>query len=252
VIRVLVVDDEPLARRRLTSLLAKEHDLEIVGEAGDGRSAIVAIREHRPDLVFLDVQMPEPDGFGVLRSIGPERMPVVVFVTAHDQYAVRAFEVHALDYLLKPFDRERFQQTLERARAQLRRGPKAAERVIDLLEGFDQAAARPERFVLKSGGRVQFLRAEEIDWAGAERNYVALHAGGRAHLLRQTLTALEAQLDPRRFVRIHRSTIANLDRVLEIQPSFQGEHVVVLKDGTRLSLSRRYRGRVETALGRRL
>lgn len=252
-IRTLIVDDEPLARERLRTLLADEADIEIVGECGDGRRAVAAIRKHRPDLVFLDVQMPELDGFGVLRAVGAQNLPTVVFVTAYDKYALKAFEVHALDYLLKPFDRDRFDRALDRARRELRRGTgELNERVLHLLE---EAGAKPrflERLVVKTAGRVYFLRAEEIDWFEAAGNYVKLHAGKDEHLIRETMANLEDQLNPKKFVRIHRSTIVQIERIKELQPWFHGDYVVLLRDGTKLTLSRSYRDRLENLLGKSL
>ncbi|HET6204972.1 MAG TPA: response regulator [Planctomycetota bacterium] len=251
-LRVLLVDDEPLARERLGTLLREEPDVEIVGECAGGREAIEAIRRERPDLVFLDVQMPEVDGFGVLEGLGGETAPAVIFVTAYEEHALRAFEVHALDYLLKPFDRRRFREALERARARVEnRGTEGFDgRLRALLECLPP---RPlERFPVKAGGRIVFVRAEEIDFVEANGNYVRLRVGGKGHLLRETMASLEGRLDPARFVRIHRSTIVNLDRVRELEPLFHGDYAVRLRDGTRLTMSRGYRARLERALGRPL
>lgn len=253
-LRALIVDDEPLARERLRTLLKADPEVEIAAECADGRKAIAAIHKHAPDLVFLDVQMPEVDGFAVIEAVGPARMPAVIFVTAYDKYALRAFEVHALDYLLKPFDRERFTRALERAKTRLQhdaagRSGELGPRLLALLEAL-KAGARPvERLVIKSGGRVIFLRAEEIDWIEAAGNYVRLHAGREAHLLRETMSALEARLDAGRFRRIHRSTMVQLDRIKEMQPDFHGDYQVLLRDGTRLTLSRTYREKFREFLG---
>ncbi len=251
-IRALIVDDEPLARERIRTLLTGEPEIEVVGECGDGHKAVAAIRRHAPDLLFLDVQMPELDGFGVLQELGAQPLPVVVFVTAYDKYALRAFEVHALDYLLKPFDRERFYKTLTRARAQIRqeKSGEVSERILALLADLKGAPKHLERLVIKSGGRVFFLRTEEIDWIEAAGNYVRLHTGGEEHLLRETMSKLEAQLDPGKFLRIHRSTIVNLERIQELQPAFHGDYVVLLRDGTRLTLSRSYRDKLQEVLGK--
>ena len=250
-IRAIIVDDEPLARERIRTLLREESDMEIAAECGDGRKAVAAIRRHAPDLVFLDVQMPELDGFGVLEAVGAERVPVVIFVTAYDKYALRAFDVHALDYLLKPFDRERFHRAIDRARAQLRGQRDAADRrILALLNEVRGAPKRLERLVVKSVGRVFFLRTDEIDWIESAGNYVKLHVGREAHLVRETMSALEAQLDPGMFVRIHRSTIVNLARIRELQPMFHGDYVVLLRDATELTLSRNYRDRLQRLLGR--
>ncbi len=247
--RTLIVDDEPLARERIRTLLCDEPDIELVGECGDGKEAVSAIREKSPELLFLDVQMPEMDGFAVLRAVGPERVPAVVFVTAYDRYALRAFDVHALDYLLKPFDRERFQKALERARAQLGERGTLGDRLLALPKDVKKVSKHPERFVIKSAGRVFFLRADEIDWVEAAGNYVQLHVGPTTHLMRETMGRLEARLDPEKFVRIHRSTIVQVDRIKEMQPAFHGDYIVILQDGARLNLSRSYREKLQTLLG---
>ena len=254
VTRILIADDEPLARERLRSLLANEPAMEIVGECADGVSAIAAIQSLRPDLVFLDVQMPGSSGFDVIEAIGPARMPFVIFVTAYDKYALRAFDVHALDYLLKPFDRERFAQAIVRARQQLdrRASGELERRLLELMQDLKPTVPRLERFVIKAGGRVFFVRASEIDWIEAAGNYVKLHVGTDAHLFRETMNALEAQLDPDLFFRIHRSHIVNIERVKELQPWFNGEYVVFLKSGTRLTLSRGYREKLQDRIGRSL
>jgi two-component system LytT family response regulator len=252
-VRVLVADDEPLARERLRTLLAAEDWLEIVAECPNGTETIAAIETIQPDLVFLDVQMPGASGFEVIEAIGAARMPPVVFVTAFDRYALRAFDVHALDYLLKPFDRERFQVALERARQQLERKPDGEfeRRLIALVEDL-KPTQRLERFVVRSGGRVFFVRADEIDWIEAAGNYVKLHVGGEAHLFRETMAALETRLDPDTFFRIHRSHIVNIERVKELQPWFNGEYVVFLRSGARLTLSRGYREKLQERIGRSL
>lgn len=240
-IRACIVDDEPLARERIRTLLEQEPDVQIVGECGDGGEAIAEIRATRPDLVFLDVQMPVVDGFGVLQALDSELPPAVIFVTAYDQYALQAFEVHALDYLLKPFNGKRFKKAIERARDELARAGgngTVNERLISLLENLREERRPPERLVLKSSGRVAFLKVDEIDWIEAEGNYVRLHVGAISHLLRETMKGIEAKLDPNRFIRIHRSTIVNSDRIKELQPLFHGEYAVILQDGTRLTASR--------------
>jgi two-component system LytT family response regulator len=251
-IRALIVDDEPLARERMRALLQKEPDIKIVGECGDGQAAVAAIRREKPDLVFLDVQIPEPDGFAVLEEVGADRAPVVVFVTAYDQYALQAFEVHAVDYLLKPFDEERFQKALARARSAVlnRNGDGVDERLLSLLRGLKAPPAHLERLVVKLSGRLFFLRTEEVDWIESAGNYVCLHAGGESHLLRETMSGLEGRLNPARFVRIHRTAIVNIDRIKELQPLFHGEYQVVLRDGTELTLSRGYRERLQELMGR--
>jgi two-component system LytT family response regulator len=250
--RTLVVDDEPMARERIMSLLQHEADIEIVGECSDGPQAIAAIHHQAPDLVFLDVQMPGIDGFGVISAIGPERLPIVIFVTAYDEYALKAFEVHALDYLLKPFGRDRFQQTLTHARASLerRRAGELGRRLLALVNDIKPEAPKFDRLVVKSGGRVFFLRSEDIDWIEAAGNYVRLHLGEEAHLFRETMNRMESRLDSRRFVRIHRSRIVNTERIKELQPWFNGEYVVVLTNGKRLPLSRGYRDKLQEQLGK--
>jgi two-component system LytT family response regulator len=236
--RVLIVDDEPLACERLRTLLSGEPDIEIAGECHDGASALAAIRRLAPDLVFLDVQMPEMDGFAVLRAL--DRMPAVIFVTAFDQFAIQAFEVHALDYLLKPFDRERFQKALARAR----RGDLDA-RLRGLIEELRGRKQYTDRLVVRSGGRVLFLRVEELDYIESAGNYVRLHSGSEQYLYRETMARLESSLDPAKFARIHRSTIVNVDRVKELHPMFRGDYAVVLRDGRELTLAKSYRDRLK-------
>jgi len=249
-IRTLIVDDEPLAREKIVDMLFGDAEIEIIGECGDGLAAVAAIEAHKPDLLFLDVQMPELDGFGVLEAI--EQMPVIIFVTAYDQYALRAFEVRALDYLLKPFDRERFDKALQRAKHQIERERAGAvnRELVALLADLKSRPKPLERLVVKAGGRVFFLRVDEIDWIEAAANYVKLHAGGEAHLLRETINGLAAKLDPDKFLRIHRSIIVNLERVKEMQPWFHGDYVVVLQDGTQLTSSRNYREQLRKLLGK--
>jgi two-component system, LytTR family, response regulator len=253
-VRVLVADDEPLARERLRTLLTREEWVDLVAECPNGTDTIEAIDRLQPDLVFLDVQMPGANGFDVIEAVGPARMPLVVFVTAYDHYALRAFDVHALDYLLKPFDRQRFHEALVRARQQLdrRSGGDLERRLLELVQDLKPASHRLERFVIKSGGRVFFVRADEIDWIEAAGNYVKLHVGSDAHLFRETMNALELQLDPDTFFRIHRSHIVNIERVKELQPWFNGEYVVFLRNGTRLTLSRGYREKLQDRIGRSL
>jgi len=281
-VRVLIVDDEALARQRVRRLLQSESDVDIVGEAETGREAVRRIRETRPDLVCLDVQMPELDGFGVLREIEGEVAPMVLFVTAYDEHAQRAFDVHAVDYVLKPVDADRFHAAFERARTQ-RAQASAAERLGELLatvrrmsDGrddeapMDVAAARvnggiqsaaatvatpaaatsfASRILVKAEGRMFFVKTTEIDWIEADRNYVRLHVGPLSHTIRDRIGHLEETLDPRLFARIHRSTIVNLNRVREMQQWLSGDYVVILEDGTRLRLSRHYRDRVEQQVG---
>ncbi len=251
-IRVLIVDDEPLARRRIKSLLAHESNIDVIGECSDGSKAVSSISELTPDLVFLDVQMPAMDGFDVIKTIGPERMPTVIFVTAYDQYALKAFEVNAIDYLLKPFDRRRFQKTLERAKTMIRglQNGNVNNQLLSLLGDLRREQEAPDRFIIRSEGRVIFLRVEEIDWMRTVGNYVRLQVGRDSHLMRETMNGMEAKLRPDKFMRIHRSTIVNLDRVKEVQPWAKGEYVVIMRDGTRLIMSRRYRERLNERLNK--
>lgn len=245
-IRTLIVDDESLARERLRQLLESEPEIEIVGECANGREAVAAIRKEPPDLLFLDIQMPELDGFGVLEAIRSEPLPVIVFVTAHDKFALRAFEVHAVDYLLKPFDRERFQTALRHALAQVknREGSSLVQQMSALLADMKPAARSSDRLAVKTGGRVVFVKVSDIDWIEASHNYVELHVGKEAHLLRQTFEAIEARLPAEKFVRISRSVIVNIERIKELQPLFHGEYSVILHNGLQLTLSRRYRDKL--------
>ena len=276
-VRVLIVDDETLARQRVRRLLQSEADVDVVGEAESGHEAVTMIRELQPDLVCLDVQMPGLDGFGVLSEIDGGHVPMVLFVTAYDEHAQRAFDVHAVDYVLKPVDADRFRAAFDKARKQ-RAHAVAAERLGELLEtvrrladgrgdprgdsaslisadaGAAGAAANgggrhASRILVKQDGRMFFVKTAEIDWIEADRNYVRLHVGQTAHVIRERISHLEETLDPRMFARIHRSTIVNLNRVREMQQWFSGDYVVILEDGTRLRLSRHYRDRVEKQVG---
>jgi two-component system, LytTR family, response regulator len=250
-LRTLIIDDEPIARRRVRRLLRDESDIEVVGECGDGEAAIDDIASVRPDLIFLDVQMPGLDGFGVVERLATARPPAIVFVTAFDRYAMRAFDVHAIDYLLKPFTRDRFRLALQRARERIR----VSDGHAGLRALIEQLQARPRylsRLSVRVRGRIVLIDVNTVDWLQAADNYVTVHVGSREYLLRETLTALEAKLDPDRFVRIHRSTIVRLDRVLELQPATHGDFDVRLRDGTVLTLSRKWREQVERALGRAL
>jgi two-component system, LytTR family, response regulator len=239
--RVLIVDDEPWARRRIATLLKLEADVEVAGECQGGAEAIRAIADCAPDLVFLDVQMPEVDGFAVVEAIGPERMPLVIFATAYDKYAIQAFDAQAIDYLLKPFDEERFTKALNRARREFSERTSSERRFRELLDSMRNGRAFLQRLIVSSGGRILFLKTSEIDWIKASGNYVTLHAGKASHILRSTMNALEPKLDPQQFVRIHRSAIVNLDRVQEVQPWFRGEQILLMKDGTQLTIGRSFR-----------
>jgi two-component system LytT family response regulator len=248
-IRTLVVDDEPIARARVVSLLKQEDDIEVVGECANGQQAMSAIESTSPDLLFLDIQMPEVNGLDLARTIQSTGTPAVVFVTAYDEYALRAFEVHALDFLLKPFSAERFRSALGHAREQVsqrRKGSAAAKAPLPDV----RSSARPNRLMIKSGGRIHFVRMTDIDWCEAQGNYVRVHVGAQEHLVRDTMSHLESELDPQQFVRIHRSTIVNVDRIQEMQSSFNGEYVVLLRTGTRLTLSRGYREILQARLGK--
>jgi two-component system, LytTR family, response regulator len=249
-LRCIVVDDEPPARDLLRLMLQDQANIELVAECATGPQAVVGIREHRPDLVFLDIQMPGLDGFRVIEEIGIERMPSVVFVTAYDEFALRAFEAHALDYLLKPFDDERFRRALERVRVQLRGRSrrKLEERLINLLHARNHDGPRLERLVVRSNGRILILRVEDIDWIEAAANYVRLHVAGKSYLMRETMVGIESRLDPAQFVRVHRSTIVRIDRIKELEPLFQGDYLIVLQDGSRLTSSRGYRTSVQRIL----
>lgn len=252
IIRVLVADDQPMARERLVSLLEAEPGVHVAGTASSGPEAVESIRQSAPDLVFLDLQMPGMDGFKVIETIGVDRMPPTVFVTAYDEYAVRAFEVQAIDYLLKPFGRQRFQSALARARKQLERDRQGelAERLTELLKA-GRSDRGNERLLVKTGGRVSFVDIDSIDWVEAEGNYVRIHAGPQVHLLRETMNSLIARIGERQFFRIHRSRIVNVARVKELSIAGGGDYHVLLLDGTRLGLSRLYRDALQTHLSRR-
>jgi len=264
-IRTLIVDDEPVARAGLRKLLAAEPGIDVIGEAADGKRAVAAVRELRPDLLLLDVQMPGMNGFEVLDAIGPRAVPAIVFVTAYDQFAVRAFEIQALDYLLKPFDDERFTTVIGRVREHLRqrREGRLARRLAGLLAHYEARAGLasapsphnpvdgspyPTRIMVRTGGRVFFQPVSEIDWIEAADYYARVHAGSEAHLLRESLAALEERLDPASFVRIHRSAIVNVERVKEVRLDWRNRHVVVLRNGTTLPLSRRRKEELERVM----
>jgi two-component system LytT family response regulator len=251
-IRAAIVDDEPLARRRIRNLLVEARDVEVIAECANGKEAIGSLEESPPDLLFLDIQMPEIDGFDVLRAIGVGRVPVLILVTAYDQFALRAFEAHALDYLLKPFDDERFEAALQRARERIRQqqGGELDVRLRALLDEVRGDRGYLQRLVVPAGHRSVFIRTEQIDWIEAERNYVRLHVGGRAYLLRDNLSRIEGSLDPATFCRIHRSTIVNIDRIQAVESLFRGEYLVVLHDGTKLTSGRSYRRNLHTVMGK--
>lgn len=256
-IRTLIIDDEPLARRNLRLLLEKDPQIEILEECRNGREAVKAINTLAPDLIFLDIQMPEIDGFDVLARAGPEHIQAIIFVTAFDQYALRAFDVHALDYLLKPFDDERFAHALARAKSQIeaREIDRVSKRLLALLEERENERKElpPEknyltRVVIRGSGRVTLLKVDEVDFIEADGNYAKLHVGRKAHLLREKMHDLEVRLDPAKFVRIHRSVIVNLERIKEMYPHFNGDYIVVLEDGRKLRLARTRRENLEAKL----
>jgi two-component system LytT family response regulator len=240
-IRALIVDDEPLAREAIRERLLEDGQVEIAGEIGDGPSAVSAIKSQRPDLLFLDVQMPEMDGFSVLRALEPEKMPVTIFVTAYDKYSLQAFEAHALH------------KALQRGKEQIltERRSEAGERLLAMLEERLHGGSKYiSRLAVKSKGRILFIRVDEIDWVEAQDNYLRLHLGKDSHLLRETMNNFGAKLDPERFIRIHRSTIVNVDRIKELRPWFTGEYIVVLQDGKELTLTRSYRDKLKMLLDR--
>lgn len=248
-LRTLIVDDERLARLKLRRFLEEQPDVEIVGECGSGAEAVERIRAEQPDLLFLDIQMPGLDGFAVLREVGSERRGRVVFVTAHDEHAVRAFEVEALDYLLKPFDRARFQQTLDRVRRERRQT--LDEKIAALLERIEKPGTeeRLDRILVRSGGRMTFLKLRDVDWIEADDNDLRFHAGRATHRVRDTLRRLAPRLDPRLFLRIHRKAIVNIEAIAEIRSLFHGDYDVLLRDGTALPVGRTYRDRLLQRMG---
>lgn len=253
-IRALVIDDEPLARQMIREMLEGDSEVEIIGECANGREAVTALRELAPDLIFLDIQMPELGGFEVLESFKDNSMPYIIFATAYDQYAVRAFEVHALDYLLKPFDRERFETAWKRAKTLIRddRLNQREQHILALLEELKAGPRYLQRLVVKTEGRVFFLDIDDIHCIEAEGNYVRVYNGQKTYLLRETISGLESQLDPKKFLRIHRSSIVRIDKIKELQPWFHGEYHVVLENGKQLTLSRNYRSNLQEAVGRAL
>jgi len=255
-IRTIIVDDEPLARERLSSLLANEEDFEIVCECENGKEAIESIESLTPDLVFLDIQMPEVDGFDVILSLDPETIPDIIFVTAYDKYAVKAFEVHALDYLLKPFDRQRFSQSLNRIRTRVNEIEDAKETVsgqlANLLSELKYKQRTQKRLLVKSAGRIMFVSTDEVEWIEAAGNYMRIHAGDETYLMRETMAGMENRLPKECFVRIHRSYIVNFNCIKELQPAFNGEYTVILHTGQELKLSRKYRSGLEEHIGKTL
>lgn len=249
-IRTLLVDDEPLAREGMRMQLADHADVEVIGESGDGEEAIHAIEKLQPDLVFLDIQMPGIDGFGVIEALDMPRLPHIVFVTAYDEFALRAFDAHALDYLLKPVDTDRLDRALGRVRERLAAPQRDSvdQRLLTLLEDIRGRGEYLRRIVVRTGTRLLILRTEELDWIEAASNYAQLHVGDKTYTLRETMAGLEAKLDPDQFIRIHRSIIVRIDRIRELEPLFQGDFLIVMRDGTRLTSSRSYRDRIRSLL----
>ncbi|PTY00072.1 LytTR family DNA-binding domain-containing protein [Opitutus sp. ER46] len=256
-VRAVIIDDEPMARRGVHLLLERDAGVEIVGEAADGVAGLELLQRVQPELAFVDVQMPAGNGFDMLRRLAPEGLPVVVFITAYDEYALQAFDVQAVDYLLKPYDDERFARALERAKEAVRRRRQDdwSEGLAELRqllqhvrEGKPGGTEAPERILVKTSGEIVLLKPDEVDWIEAEGDYVKFHVGGHAHMMRETMARLEARLNPKHFVRIHRSTIVNIERIRKLSPSFAGDYVVILQDGTRLRLSRGFHERLASLL----
>ncbi len=247
-IRTLIVDDEELAREAIQEYLDRDAEIEVVQQCSNGKSAIAAIQKINPDLLFLDVQMPSINGFEVLASIDPANLPVTVFVTAYDKYALKAFETHAVDYLLKPFDADRFAKALAHAKTQVL-SQKRGDATGQLLKLLTESSTQVERIAVRRKGSVRLINASDIDWVEADDNYVKLHIGKEALVYRETMTAIEKKLNPRKFVRIHRSMIVNMDRIKEMRPWFTGEYIIVLHSGRELTMSRGYRDRLTSILG---
>jgi len=248
-IRVILADDEELARERLRQVLREENEIEIVAECAGGAETVDAVLRLQPDLLFLDIQMPGMDGFAVIKKLTAQNLPLVIFVTAYDEYAVQAFELHACDYVLKPFKKNRFRETLAHAKSQLhlRNNAGYAQRITTLLETMQRPYL--ERISIKETGRLFFIKTAEIEWFKAEDNYIRVHSGGKSYLIRQTMRTLEEQLDPHRFIRIHRTAIVNVEKIRELQQWFQRDYRVILQDGTKLPLGRSYRNHLRSVLG---
>ncbi len=246
-IRSLIVDDEPLARKVLSNLLQNEPDIEVLGECADGQEALAAIRKQAPDLVFMDVEMPGLNGFATIKEVDDQQKPVFVFVTAHEKFAAQAFDAQAADYLVKPFDKDRFHTAIERAKELVKEGKaqKLGKLIPSLLSYFKPETKRADRLIVKSGGRILFLKATDVDWIEAADNYVNLHVGKEAYMLRETMTALEARLTPDQFVRISRSAIVNIEQIRELKPLFHGDYAVILRNDTQLTLSRSHRAKLQ-------
>jgi two-component system LytT family response regulator len=252
-IKVVIVDDEPLAREYIRQLLKDDSQIEIIGEAGNGRAALAVIAAQKPDLIFLDVQMPEMDGLELLKKMDRKRLPAIIFTTAYEEYAIRAFEFHAFDYLLKPFDENRFRQSVEDAKNRYHNQTEREQeqnQVTELLKNVEKPPRYLERLLIKQNGRIVFLKTDDIYWLKADDKYVHIHFGkNNRHLVRQTLAALKSQLDPQRFAQIHRSAIINVERIKELQPMFGGEHSIVMEDDSELTLSRNFKNELFELLG---
>src|ERR1700680_1067581 len=253
-IRTIIADDEKLARTKLRFLLQSEAGINVIAECSDCEQTVQAVNCYKPDLLMLDVQMPGPDGFHVLRSIPPDHMPMVVFTTAYDQYALQAFEAHALDYLLKPFDQERLHRAIERVHTEfVKTGDREiTRRILDYLAKGQIDSPAEKRLIIRAGGRVVFLDVDEIEWIDADANYVKLNAGKNTYVLRQSIGNLSQRLNPNQFVRIHRSTIVNVQKIKELQPCNSGEYIVLLRNGKQLSCSRGYRGGLQSLIGKKI
>ncbi|MFA5833710.1 MAG: LytTR family DNA-binding domain-containing protein [Bacteroidota bacterium] len=254
-IRAIIVDDEPLAREKVQLFADGEPDIEIVDVCVNGHEAVASFQKFNPELLFLDIQMPEMTGFEVLQHLKVNPLPGIIFITAYDEFALRAFEFHALDYLLKPYDRERFRKAVEHARKLLisqTQSEVTTEQIKTLLDSMKQTPSKLDRLIVKTNGRIIFLRIEEIDWMEAAGNYVKLHVGNEAHLVRETMNSLEEKLHPQKFIRIHRSTMINVEKIKELQPYFNGEYKVVLQNNTQVILSRGYRDNFTKVLGKPL
>ena len=251
-ITALIVDDEPLAREYIRALLKTDNQIEIIGECGNGRTAAEFLAANKPDLVFLDIQMPEMDGFLLLKTLDMKNLPAIIFTTAFEDYAIRAFEFHALDYLLKPFDAERFGRAVNFAKQRLLDRDQQAQETVQITELLKNIEEKPkylDRFLIKQNGRIIFLKTGEIDFLRADDKYIQLHSGKTIHLVRQTLGAMRSQLDPQNFVQIHRSIIVNIERIKELETMFSGDHTVVMENGARLPLSRNYKNQLFERLG---
>ncbi len=251
-IRALIIDDEPLARELIATLLSKQPDVEILGQSANGQVALEHIRQFNPDLIFLDVQMPGLDGFGLLAELPQNQWPLIIFVTAYEKYAVRAFEARAVDYLLKPFEYERLGEAVERARVQLHNHGQSGQqaRILALLEDLQKSPVAWDRLAIRDPGRILFIKPEEIDWIESEGNYLRLHIGARSHLLRETMADAETKLAPKNFLRISRFNLVNLERIREWQPKLNGDSLLILQDNTRLAVSRNYREALDNLVAR--